>query len=152
MLGAATGEALDDIEARNQAMIQQQLGRQLAGATTLDDAIAMSQAGLSDEVITQHLRTHGLARTLDPADLISLKQQGVSDRVLRAMQDASAGQYPVAQSSATVPANTPVIVEEHYYGRPVHHPHLWYHHRHPRHYRHARRHGPGVRWGFSFSN
>ena len=81
-----------------------------AGATSVGDVVAMSQSGLGDEVILQHLRTHGLAASPAPMDLIALKQQGVSDGVIRGMQEATGGGY-VAQASAAVPVNPPVIVE-----------------------------------------
>jgi len=136
--GALIGNGLDEIEARNQALIQQSLGRQLAGAATTDDVVAMSQAGLSDEVIVTHLRVHGVARVPTADDLIRLKQQQVSDRVLQAMQNPP---------PAAVAVSGPAVVEEHYYVAPppVYGPPWRYrHHHHPR----ACRPG-GVSWGLS---
>lgn len=129
--GAVVGDHLDAVEARNQALIQQQLGRRLAGSVSLQDVIALSQAGLSDQVITTHIAHHGLARPLVARDLITLKQNGVSDPVIAAMQSP-----PVSAS-----APQPVIVEEHihnWHGPPAH--------------RHCRPPGSRVHWGVTFGN
>lgn len=136
--GAAIGQSLDDIEARNRAMIEQELGRKVASQATVDDVIAMSRAGLGDDVIITHIQHNGVAGPINADALIFLKEQRVSDRVLNAMQ-----QPPPRPVTVRQPAPTPVIVEEYHYG-PVH-PWHGYHHRR-RHY------GPhsGVHWGFSF--
>jgi hypothetical protein len=138
--GGLIGNGMDEVEARNRAMIEQQLGRQVAqGAVTIDDAVAMTKAGVSEELIVNHVRTHGMAAPLQANDLILLQQQGVSPRVVSAMQAASQPQPPpmVIQQ----PAPTPVIVEEYHYGRP------YYWHPHPRHYP-----PPGVSWGVTVAN
>jgi len=81
--GAAVGSELDEIEAQNRAMIEAQLGRQLAaGAVQLDDVVAMAQAGVDDQLIINHIRAHGMAAPLSASDIILLKQQGVSSQVI----------------------------------------------------------------------
>lgn len=152
LTGAMTGSALDDIENRNQARVQYQSQQAYARASTIDDVIAMTRAGLSDEVITQHLRTNGFVGTLRAPELIMLKQQGVSDRVVYAMQGLQSGPYVGAVPQSVVAA-PPVIVEEHYYVRPPPpvrvYPYYW---PHPsRHYYHHRP-APGVRWGVTIGN
>ncbi len=141
--GAAIGSELDQIEARNRAMIAQQLGRQVApGAVTIDDAIAMTAAGVSEELIVNHVRANGMVAPLQAGDLIRLQQQGVSTRVVATMQE------PPRQAARTVlvqePAPTPVIVEEYHYGP------YWG----PRYYRpyHRRHHRPGMSWGVAIGN
>ncbi len=146
--GAAVGESLDEIEARNRAMIAAQLGHEVrAGAVTVDDVVMMSEAGVDDELIINHIRANGMARVPGPHELVNLKNSGVSTAVIRAMQE------PPRRRSETVviekPAPAPVIVEEYHCGPP------WYrrppyHHYHYR-YRHRHR-GPRVGWGFSFHN
>jgi len=140
--GSAVGAHMDEVEARNQALFQQRLGRRLEGQTTFDDVIAMSKAGLSDQVITAHIRRHGVAQVPSAPDLIYLKNNGVSDVVINMMQNP-----PVEVVSALVRER--VIVEEHHYGPgpywgpdPYCGPH--WHHR-----RHYHRHRPGVHWGIS---
>jgi len=145
--GAVVGQELDQIEARNRAMIEAQLGRRVtAGAVTIDDVITMTQAGVDDELIVTHVRANGVARPLETNDLITLQQQGVSTRVIKAMQEPPRVQRspPPVVVRETAPA--PVIVEEYHYGPP-----LWgppfrhWHYRYP----------PcrsGVSWGLSFHN
>lgn len=139
--GAAIGSEMDEMEARNRAMIAQQLGRQVAaGAVTTDDVVAMTRGGVNEELIVNHVRAHGVARPLQASDLIMLQQQGVSTRVIAAMQE------PPARRSVAQPAPQPVIIEhvpppvivapyDPYWRGPCHP----YHH-HPR---------PGVSWGIS---
>jgi hypothetical protein len=140
--GSAIGEGIDADIARNNAIIEERMGRQLSGAVTTADVVGMSQSGLSDEVIVTHIRANGVAHRPQAGDLIALKNQGVSDRVLNAMQQPPA---PRVASAPVYAAPPPVIVEEHYYGRPYPPPY-WRHHHH-----HHRYHRPGVSWGFSFS-
>ena len=143
LTGAAVGSHMDDVEARNQALFEQHLGRQLAGAVTKDDVISMSQAGLSDEVIRTHIARHGIARPLTTQNLIELSQQGVSDGVLQAMQAPPIPRIPPSSQA-------PVIVEEHYYGGPHFLPTWSPHYGHQQHcYPHPR---PGFSWGLSFGN
>lgn len=137
--GAAIGSNMDAQVAQNNAIIEQRMGHRLSGAVTIPQIISMSQAKLSDEVIVTHIRANGIAGRPTTDDLITLNRNGVSDRVINALQS----QPPI---TAAIPTSgrRPVIVEEHYYARPRYiysHPHSYYHHRHC---------GPG--WGFSFSN
>jgi hypothetical protein len=132
--GSAVGASLDEIEARNRAEIEARLGRPVAaGAVTMDDVIAMTAAGVDEQVIVTHVQSNGVVRPLQTADLIFLKERGVSGRVIQAMQE------PPRQVVVRQPP--PVIVEEHYYGGP------WgcyprYHHHH--------HHRPRVGFGFSY--
>jgi len=144
LTGAVVGNQMDETEARNRAYIHQAMGRELSGATTIADVVSMSQAGLSDEVIRTHIGYHGLARTLATEDLITLKQQGVSDGVIQAMQaPATVAPVPVG--------GRPVIVEEHIYpGCVAPYPRHRYHYHHRPH-GHRRPHH-AVSWGVSFGN
>lgn len=138
--GAAIGGSLDEIEARNRAEIQARLGRPLVGAVTTNDVIAMTRAGVSEEVIATHVRNHGMAAPLQAGDLIMLSQQGVSPRVVQAMQAPPVVQPVVYQQ----PVAAPVIVEERFVAGP---PYWGPYHCYPRHYRR-----PGVSWGVSVSH
>ena len=150
LAGAAAGSGLDAVQARNDALIEAQLGRRVAGTATLDDVLAMSQAGLGDDVIIQHVRNHGVVSPPTAHDLIALKQQGVGDAVLHALQDAT---QPAALLPASPAPPAPVIVEEYYVPRPyplVVYPRPcppW--HGPPRYGRHS---GPRVSWGVSVRN
>ena len=143
LTGNAIGHSIDrDIE-RNNALIEQQMGRRLAGAVTMPDVISMSQSGLGEDVIITHIRANGVAQPPQVNDLIALKGQGVSDRVINALQQSPPPQlhpYPP-------PGRPPVIVEEIYYGgydpwcrpgcRPYYRPPCG---------------PPGVTWGFSYGH
>jgi len=144
LTGAAVGSELDQIEARNRAMIEQQLGRQLAaGATTMNDVMAMSAAGVDDELIINHIRAHGVAAPLQTEDVILLHKQGVSTRVIKTMQNPPPG----GSQPVSVGQPQPVIVEEYHYGPP-----LWGPPCYPRHYRWGSRPRPGISWGVSVGN
>jgi hypothetical protein len=145
LTGAAVGQSLDEIEAQNRAMIAAQLGREVrAGAVTIEDVVMMSEGGVDDELIINHIRANGMTRVPGPHELVTLKNSGVSTAVIRAMQEPP----PRPQPETVVierPTPAPVIVEEYHYGPPVY--------RRPP-YRHYRYHdcGPPVGWGFSFHN
>ncbi len=139
--GALIGGALDESEARNRAMIEERLQRPLgANPVSIDDVVAMSRAGVADELIVNHVRIHGVARPLQAADLVMLQQQGVSLPVIRAMQEPPMPQMPQAAPMViAAPAPAPMIVEEYYYQDPWCRP--W---GHPHYYGPPRRPGVGV--------
>ena len=139
--GAAIGNAVDESEARNRAEIARQLGRKVsAGAVSVDDVVAMTAAGVSEELIINHVRNNGMIAPLKTNDIILLQQQGVSTRVIAAMQET-----PQPAQATVVQESTPVIVEEHHYG-----PYCG-----PRYYHRPPPYCPprsGVSWGFSISD
>ncbi len=142
--GAAIGDELDQIEAQNRALIEQKMGQQLArGAVTIHDVIAMTRAGVDEELIVNHIRCNGVAAPLQANDIITLRDQGVSKQVIAAMQVPPT--RPATQQVQPIYAPQPVIVEEHIYGPPP-----WW--GYPRYYRYYHRHRPGVSWGLSISN
>lgn len=119
--GAAIGNSIDQDEARNRALIAQQLGRQIdPGAVTISDVIAMKRANVNDDLVINHIHAHGMAAPLQTNDLINLPQQGISSRVIQAMQE----------SPPHVVQPQPVIVEE--YPPPDYGPRIYigprYHH------------------------
>lgn len=138
LTGAAIGQGMDEVEANNRAMIEQQLGRAVAaGSVTMNEVIAMSQAGVDDSLVVNHIRAHGMVAPPQSGDLIALKQQGVSAQVIAAMQAPP----PQPRQVVVQPAATPVIVEEYHYG-----PGYWgpRYGCHPRYYH--RPHGASVHW------
>jgi hypothetical protein len=147
LTGGAIGHAIDESEARNRALIAAQLGREIPpNAVALNDVIAMSQAGVSDELIVTHVRAHGMVAPLTPQDLITAKQAGISDVVVLAMQ-----QPPIQVASLPPPVPVPagpVVIEEHHHYRP------WPPGCGPRRpvFPHGRRYAPGVSFGVSYGN
>ncbi len=112
--GAAIGNAVDEVEAKNRAMIAQQLGRQVSpGAVTTADVVAMTKAGVNEDLIVNHVRANRMTAPLQTNDLIQLQQEGVSSKVIAQMQASppQAVQPVVVQE----PGPTPVIVEEYHY-------------------------------------
>lgn len=134
LTGAAVGGSLDEIEARNRAEIEARLQHPVqAGGVTITDVVAMTQAGVADDVIATHIRYHGVAQPLQTADLIQLQNNNVSPRVVQAMQQPPAQPGPVVVQQGP----PPVIVQE-YYG-----PYGYY----PPYHRPC---PPPVRFGFSY--
>ncbi len=58
-------------------------GQDTRHALTVDDVVKMSKAGLSDDVVMAEVRKNGRAFDLSPDQLISLKTNKVSDRVIQ---------------------------------------------------------------------
>jgi hypothetical protein len=140
--GAAIGSGLDEVEARNRAQIAAQLGRQVPpGAVTINDVVNMSRSGIDEDLIVTHIQANGAAAPVQAGDLIMLQNEGVSKRVIQALQTAKP---PVTRAAAV--SGPPVVVEEHYYPAPYWGPPpYWYGYRHC--YPRSR-----VGWGVSVSN
>lgn len=139
--GALIGGAQDRQVQRYQVAQQQQLAWQASRAVSTQDVVAMSQSGVSDPVIMNHIAQYGVQRRLEVSDVIALHQQGVSEPVIGAMQRARLGyEQPVVQP-VVVTRPAPVIVEEYYYPRPVIvHPRPYFYGPYHHHYHHH--HGP----------
>jgi len=124
LTGGAIGNSIDEEEKRNRQLIEAQLGHAvITGMVTRDEVLAMTQARVDEALIINHVHAHR-AVPLTANDIIFLQQNGVSPRVIVAMQES-----PPLQ-----PQPVPVIVEERapppvfiggYYGRPYYHPHCW---------------------------
>lgn len=124
--GAAVGSSMDEMEARNRAEIQARMGREIAGRVTIDDVIAMTHSGVAEEIIINHIQRHGMAMPLQTNDLIFLKDQGISARVVETMQIVST--YPPGNPNT-------VIVQERYvspgpYYGPYYRPYRYGYYRH----------------------
>lgn len=138
LTGAAVGSGLDDIEARNRAQIAAQMGRPIApGATSVADVVAMTKAGVNEQLIATHVQTHGLNQVLQANDLIYLQQQGVSPTVIAAMQQPP---QMAAPQQVVYAAPPPAVV----YAAPAYYPPPYY-------YRPRPCGGPGVSWGVAVS-
>jgi outer membrane lipoprotein SlyB len=134
--GAAIGGSLDDIEAQNRAEIEARMGRPApAGAVSIADVISMTRAGVSEDVIIPFVQSHGMAQPIQAQDLIALQQQGVSPRVMQAMQAPPQAAAPVGYAQPVV-VGQPVVVPG-----PVYYPAPCYYRPYPR---------PGVSWGLGF--
>lgn len=119
LTGAAVGSGIDADLTRSKAEIEARMGRQMQGAVTPQDVIAMTQAGLSDDVIVTHIRANGVAQALQVQDLIGLRNTGVRDSVINAMQQTPSRLAQAAVAGPVYPVYPaypprPVIVEQYY--------------------------------------
>jgi hypothetical protein len=106
-------------------LIEQQLGQKInAAAVSPRDVITMTQAGVGEELIITHVQVHGVVAPPSAQQIIELKQAGVSDRVIQALQTARPPQVVAGPPGAPVAA--PVIVEEHYFGPRPYYWHPWW--------------------------
>lgn len=147
--GAAIGNSADERNAR--AAYQNQQAYLYSRAVSSIDVVSMAQNRVSDEVIINHIRENGVQRRPDVNEVIALHRQGVSERVITAMQNAPEGGPAVAPvASPPVYRAAPVVVEERYYVRPSYYgppPVYWHHHHHHHHRPHSHFH-----WGIHFGH
>lgn len=124
--GGLIGNAEDAREDRDAAVAQAQYqnakSRALANAISEADVVTMTRNDVGDEVITNAIRTRGCRWDGTPEAVIRLKHEGVSDRVIAAMQNS--GVYmppPPGTPSGYYYASPPppggvVVVGPGYYG------------------------------------
>lgn len=152
MAGTVIGDAEDArverdvaVAQRNNAIAQAQHTAQ-QNALTNFDLIRLAQSGVSDDVIINMIQTRGGRFDLSTDSVITLKSNGVSDRVIVSAQTAR--QIPAVEpSNVVVVKESPTVIYEPaplvvggWYGPPHRH---YYHRHHPHH--HAR---VGVHFGF----
>ena len=121
LTGGLIGNAVDQQQKERQ-LIEARIGRQIAaGMVTKEDVIAMTQARIDPALIINQIRGHGAVPISSP-DIIYLRQNGVNDQVIVAMQSAPPPGPVVVEQQ---PAPPPVVVGGYYYGRPYY-PHRYY--------------------------
>lgn len=143
LTGGVVGSAIDEVDAKNRARIEQQLGRQLAaGGVTVNDVVAMVESGVDPDLVVNHIRSNGMQRPLQANELITLQQQNIPKHVIAAMQTTPVASPAAAAGPVTYAAAAPqtIVIQEPCYGPPP----VIIHHRRPC--------GPRVGWGMSFSN
>lgn len=122
---------------RNQQQLYAQQQTIAASGVSMTDVVNMSRSGISEAVILNHLQSKGVQRRLEVADIITLHQQGVSDTLITAMQQAplatqlaAPAQPVVVQQPSVIVRDQPVIyrspVVVHEYYRPAPHVHRHY--------------------------
>jgi outer membrane lipoprotein SlyB len=140
-VGALTGNLLgrskdraDERQAAFGAGVAAHANQQAAAmAVSNYDLVTMTRAGVSEDVIISTMRSRGAHLDLSPNALISLKQSGVSDRVLLAAQDMNRGPVavygPVPPPVTRVVPSTVIVTPAPRYHWHGHH----YHYHRPRH-------------------
>lgn len=153
ILGAAAGGLLGNQADRTNEFREYQFQRQQdqavrearQSAITFDQVISMSQSGLSPHLIINQIKSQGVWQRPTANDLVVLKQNGVSDQVIGALQTGPAVPNPtIAQRQPVMRERVervyvePVVVPfpRPYYPAPRYH--YGGHHRHHGHHRHAR--------------
>ena len=103
--GAVTGNVVGNAQDERDAAIAQ---AQYAAQTALTnyDLMRMAQSGLSEDVMINAVQTRGGRFDLSVDALIQLRNAGVSDRVIVAVQQASAA----GPRTAVVPASTSTVI------------------------------------------
>ena len=104
-IGGAIGSTIGSLEGRrtDQENLAYQQAIQ-AQATHIDQVIQMTRSGLSEEVMINQIRATGIVAPPTHEQLIFLKNNGVSDRVIAALQGSGA-------PAQFVPAGQPRVVE-----------------------------------------
>jgi len=146
-VGALTGGLIgrsQDVADQRQAVVGSSVAAQAnaqvaALAITNYDLVEMTRAGLSDELIISTMQSRGGRFDLSPNGLISLKQQGVSDRVVLAAQSMNPSGQLAAPPTVFVSPPPPVVYVHpapvvRFYGGPG-----WGHYPHHRHHHHYHR-------------
>lgn len=147
LTGNAMGRAKDRADEQRAAVGQAsvaQLNQQAAAtAITNFDLVEMTRAGVGDEVIISTMRARGTRLDLSPSSLITLKQNGVSDRVVLVAQQMNGGRsFGTAGSPVVVREVTPapvVVAPAPYYYDYGPRYEFYYGHVHPHHYHHRPR-------------
>ena len=142
LTGAAIGDSMDAEVERREAIAWNQ--QRLASAVTTSDVASMTASGLSEDVIVNHVRANGVRGSLSPTQIIELHENGVSERVIDAMQQEAARMTV----PPTVVGGRPVIIEESYIVPPYCGPRPYRHYHYPTR---VHRRPQGVSWGFSYS-
>jgi predicted small secreted protein len=122
-VGGLAGADADDRE-RERADIRRAAAEAQAtpGPVGLTDVVQLTQRGVSDDVIVNHIRTSRATYRLSTADIEMLKANHVSDRVINEMMNSQSRIGPPPPRTVIVheTAPTTVIYERGpYWGRPV---------------------------------
>jgi hypothetical protein len=105
--GGLIGDAQDAREERDAAIAQ--LHQAELQAMTNGDLIKMTQAGISPDLIVSTVRDRGGRFDLSPDQIIYLKQSGVSDPVIQAIQGMRAGDTTATHVLPTSSRSTAVL-------------------------------------------
>jgi outer membrane lipoprotein SlyB len=107
---------------------------------SIADVITMTRSGVNDGVILNQIHTNGVISNPEVNEVVLMSQQGVSNVVITAMQQANVGSgaavttYATAPSTVIVEETAPVIVTRPVYQQPVY----IHHHRAPQPYYYRR--------------
>lgn len=117
--GGLFGNAKDERYAQNryyQHQAWQQQQRYAARAVSMSDVVHMSRSGVSDSVILNHIAANGVIGDVNTSAIIQLHQQGVSETVITAMQQAPHGtRTTIVHAPPPRPRAPTVVVQREYH-------------------------------------
>ena len=108
--GGLTGNAIDKSEQRQQARLAAATAQPARPPLTLNEVVQLTQQHVSEEIIINQIRTSNTMFQLTVDDVLMLKENGVSDSVVREMQ-VTAARYP-RRVYSSAPVYQPVYVVE----------------------------------------
>ena len=113
------GASLEDIDARNRAVIAAQLGRPVApGPATPAEVAAMTHAGVEPRFIITYINRSTNLTPVTAQDVIFLHEQGVDNQVIQAMLTPGSA-YSRAEVARSMPPRVMIIEDPWaYYGYP----------------------------------
>ena len=76
-----------------------------ASAVTIQQVVALSKAGVSDEVVLALIDRDNTIFAIDPEQLVALKRDGLSETVVLAMLRSGRQELPVPSQAASAEAN-----------------------------------------------
>ena len=79
-----------------------------ASAVTIDEVVALSKSGVSEQVIVAVIERDQTLFTLTPAQIMKLQRDGLSDRVLLALIKSGRPNEPPPPPSPVAPVEAPV--------------------------------------------
>ena len=79
-----------------------------ASAVTIDEVVALSKSGLSEQVIVAVIERDQTLFTLSPALIMKLQRDGLSDRILLALIKSGRANEPPLPASPVAPVEAPV--------------------------------------------
>ena len=133
--GNMVGDVADAEEERDAAIAHSHYMNSVERGLTNNDLIQMAQNGMGDEIIITAVETRGGRFRLDPNSLIYLKQHGVSDAVILAVQKVSASMPPPPHTTVIhAPATEYVVVPRPAVSVGVVYGPRYHHHRRHRHH------------------
>lgn len=112
--GAAVGSAMDEQERRTEARIAAAEARWHGNITAqqnlLRDVVEMTHHGVAEETILAHVRAVGLPARLTSEQIIYLKNQGVSERVIQEMLRMTPRPVGTVVTPTTVIYERPAVI------------------------------------------
>lgn len=100
--GGLVGAGMDDVDRKNQVRVANATEAVRASTITPADVIQMARSGVSDDVIVNSIHNSGAVVAPTASDVVAMHNEGVSDRAIQAMLDASRRRPVVARPNRVI--------------------------------------------------